>query len=112
MTRSDLKIVHKAVCVAQTKWWHIGLQLGLNISDLDTIKASHHNIEKCFTEMLTLWLKQGYPPPTWSAVAAALRSPTVGEGWLAKQVQRKYLHVSDVTDSGRATKNQEGEFIG
>ena len=59
--------------------------------------------------MLALWLKQVDPPPTWSALVAALQDPTIEEGALAKQVESKYVHqrskTSDVTDSGPATKN-------
>ena len=77
------------------------------MSDLNAIKASHCNsVELCFSEMLTVWLRQGDPPPTWSALAGALRSPTVRCEELAKHVE------SEVTDSGLATEVQVGELIG
>jgi hypothetical protein len=67
-------------------------------------------------EMLTRWLKQVDPPPTWTALVAALQDPTIEEGSLAEQVESKYVHqcseTSDVTDSGPAKViSQEGEVI-
>jgi hypothetical protein len=89
----------------------IGLELNLNICDLDAIRVQNRSdVGQCFTEMLTLWLNQVNPPPTWTQVVAALKEHTINEGKLAEQVERKY--VSDVTDSGPAIETQEGEFFG
>ena len=93
----------------------IGLLLDLKWSNLTAIEAQHRDIERCLTEMLTLWLKQVDPPPTWSSLVAALQHHTIGEGALAEQVESKYIHqcskTSDVTKSGPEIKSQEGEFI-
>ena len=115
MTSKDLKTVRKAVWDARTKWMDIGIELDLSMPDLAAIEAAHRSdIGRCFIEMLTLWLKQVDPPPTWSALVAALKDPIIGYGDLAEQVESKYVHqsskTSDVTDSGPATKSQEGEF--
>ena len=116
LTIEDLKTVKKAVWSARTKWKDIGLELGIIQTDLDAIEAVHRSdIGRCLTEMLARWLKEVNPPPTWSALIAALQDPTIEEGALAKQVEREYVHqcsmTSDVTGSGPATESQEGEFI-
>ena len=111
LTSRDLRTVRRAVWDARTKWMDIGLELDLNMSDLAAIEAVHRaDIGRCFIEMLTVWLKQVDPPPTWTALVAALQDPVIGCGDLAEQVESKY--VSGVTDSDPATENQEGEFIG
>ena len=107
MTISNLKTVRKAVWDARAKWFNIGRELGLSMSNLQAIEVSYNRVEQCFSEMLTLWL-QFDPYPTWSALVDALQSPTVG---------CKELHVpkhlkSEVTDLGPATEVQVGEFIG
>ena len=83
------------------------------MTDLDTIKKDHENINEYFSEMLTLWLKRVNPPPTWSALVEALKEPAVGFEDLARQVEDKFLHqsnsVSDTTDSGQAT-GTTGEY--
>ena len=116
LTIRDLKTVKKAIWDARTKWMDIGLELDIIQPDLDEINSDNRgDTKKCFMEMLTRWLKQVDPPPTWSALVAALQDPAIGEGGLAKEIESKYVHqcskASDVTDSGPATKSQEGEFI-
>jgi hypothetical protein len=112
LTSKDLKTVRKAVWEARTKWMDIGLELDLSISDLTAIEAAYHiDIGRCFIEMLSLWLKQIDPPPTWTAMVAALQEPIIGYGDLAEQVESKYCNkTSDVTDSVPATKSQDGEL--
>ena len=108
MTVRDLKTVRKAVWDARTKWLDIGLELDLNITDLDAIDAEHHgDIGSCFMKMLTLWLKQVDPPPTWSAMIDALKEPIIGFKHLGEEVERKFAPQSskplDTTDAGPAT---------
>ena len=116
MTSKDLSTVRDAVWDVRTKWMNIGIELHLQKPDLDAIEAVHRSdIGRCLTEMLTLWLKQVDPPPTWSVLVAALQHHTIEEGALAEQVESKYIHqcskISDVTESGPEIKSQEGEFI-
>ena len=84
------------------------------MTDLDTINETNHgNVNKCFSEMLTLWLKRVNPPPTWSAMVEALKEPTVGFEDLAEEVDSKFIRqsskASDTTDSGSAT-GTTGEY--
>ena len=102
-----MRTVLDAVWNARQRWFDIGLELDLSVSDLNAIKISNdNNIYKCFHKMLIVWLRRGDPPPTWSALVGTLRSPTVGYEELAKRVE------SDFTDSDSATEVQIGEFIG
>lgn len=110
MTIDDLSTVLEAVGRVRSKWYDIGRQLRLSAFALKTISKQNFNIEDCFRDMLTQWLRQDDPPPTWSALADALRSYAVGEQYLAEQIESKY--ILDVTDSGPATEVQEGESIG
>ena len=115
LTVKDLKTVRKAVWGARTKWMDIGLELDLDVTDLTAIDATHRgDVGRCFIEMLTLWLKQVDPPPTWSTMVAALQEPIIGYGDIAEQVENKYVHqsseASDITDSGPSTESQ-GEIV-
>ena len=113
LTIRDLKIVRNALWDARTKWKDIGLELDMSTTDLEKIEAVHRSdIGGCLIDMLALWLKQVDPPPTWTAIVAALQDRVIGEGGLAEEIESKYVHVSDFTVSGPAPKNQEGEFIG
>ena len=72
----------------------IGIELGLNMTDLDAIETNFgSDPKKCFTKMLTLWLEQVDPLPTQRALVEALRSPTVNLGQLAESVENEDLLV-------------------
>ena len=101
MTIDNLRAVRKAVWDARAAWKDIGIELDLKVTDLDVISETNHgNVNKCFSEMLTLWLKRVSPPPKWSAMVEALKEPAIGFEDLAEQVEHSVL--SDATDSGPA----------
>ena len=81
----DLCKVLRASWEARTKWYYIGLELGIDPETLNTIKGNNDNIDDRFQAMLTAWLKMVDPKPTWEALAEALRSPTVGYEHLAER---------------------------
>ena len=86
----------------------IGLELDLSMADLTAIEAAHRSdIGRCFAEMLTLWLKQVDPIPTWSAMITALQDPTVEFGDLAEQVESKFIYqtTSETLDTIDSTSN-------
>lgn len=86
----DLCTVQTATWSAFSQWYNIGLQLGLSAATLDALRRNHRDIcEDCYTQVLATWLRGDCPRPTWSALAEALRAPTVGMGHLAEQLPRK-----------------------
>ena len=58
-------------------------------------KRCNSDPDECLPEMLDHWLKQVDPPPSWEALAGALKSTPVGEGVLAEQIRQKYCTKSD-----------------
>ena len=89
---ADLKVVRSTLWEARASWRDIGIELNLIVTDLDVIKGDCDGIiDKCFTEMLTQWLKQVDPPPTWSAVVTALKQPVIGKHRLAKQIENMHI---------------------
>lgn len=80
------------------KWFNIGIQLGTSVSALDVIHVSEQgDPDNCITAMIKNWLRSVDIQPTWAALARALRSPTVGCGHLAEQLDtqkgRLVLHA-------------------
>lgn len=74
----------------------IGLELNLAKSDLDALQDRHReNVDKCFTEMLDLWLRTD-PRPTLADLIAALKEKTVGFHQLAEDLEREGLK-EDIT---------------
>ena len=69
-------------------WEDIGLALDLEQGQLSAIRSDHRKSNKCFREMLKLWLNQVEPPPTWSAIIEAIR--ILQHKSLAKVLRKKY----------------------
>ena len=91
LSLDDLVLVYEEVWSARSKWYNIGLGLGIVISDLDKIeRESPHSIEICFRNCLRAWLRGSHQPRTWSPLIKALRSPTVGFAEIADEIEEKY----------------------
>ena len=83
----DLRTVQNKTWNARWKWYHTGIGLDIGVDTLEAINLNHQgNCERCYTLMLTEWLRRANPRPTWSALAEALRSPSVNMRNLAAQI--------------------------
>ena len=91
LTTGDMKKICNSIWDARMKWYNIGIQLEIDTSILDTIKHDNDNVDSCLTAMLTGWLKQTTPSPTWQALVDALQSPMVGFRHLAESIEKKYF---------------------
>ena len=90
LTISDLEKVQSKIWEARTKWYHLGLLLGVPVDTLDVIQYNHPtNCDQCFTDMINVWLRASDLQRTWEALAKALESPQVGQSNLAKQIRSK-----------------------
>ena len=86
----DLKVVRTALWDTCAKWMDIGIELEMKMPHLEAIKSDNSEVGSCLTAMLTNWLKQTTPQPTWKALVNAMKSPTVGYAHLADTIQRTY----------------------
>ena len=83
---NDLRKVQHILWEARTQWYNLGLELNIPPDSLDSIQlANQQNPDYCFRAMLTKWLRE-HQRPTWSALAEALRSPSVGLDHLAEKI--------------------------
>ena len=86
LTTDDLCHVLKTVWEARSKWYYIGLELGISPGTLNAIKKNNNqDPDDCLTAMLEYWLNNGNPKPSWAQLAKALKSPMVGCAQLAKK---------------------------
>ncbi len=75
---------------ANTKWYDIGLQLGVLAHVLDGLRIQYqNNPSDCYREALKEWLNGG--EGSWRGLSQALSSNTVREHKLAKEIDRKLL---------------------
>ena len=72
-------------------WKTIGTLLEIKKSILDKIRADEDGVRDCLQEMLSEWLKQVDPPPTWAALADAVE--TVDE-LKAQEIRTRCVDIS------------------
>ena len=89
LTLKDLGSVRKETFEARSKWYDVGLELGVPVDELDCIQCDHGGEAKdCHLEMLKCWLKAA-DSTTWAALVEALGSDVVGENALARRLEEK-----------------------
>ena len=71
----------------RSKWYDIGVQIGIEIGTLQTIRNDSSDSGEALRELLTYWLKNG--TPTWEALFKALRSRPVEARTVANRLQRE-----------------------
>lgn len=82
--------MNKVAAVIPTKWKLVGLQLGLEQPQLETIEQKHifsHSLVLCFCDVFTEWKKRRTSECSWSTIINVLKSQLVGEAALADQLK-------------------------
>ena len=90
LTSKDLKDIQNVLWDAQKKWFNIGIQLGLDSVKLEAIKCNCTDVEDRFTKMLSEWLVQVDPEPTWDRLVSALKARPVDCKQIAREIEQKY----------------------
>ena len=86
LSPNDLPKVQNTIWEARVQWYNLGLGLGITPDSLDAIElANIGKPDRCFRAMLTQWLREHHQP-SWSTLAEALRSQSVGLCHLAEQI--------------------------
>ena len=84
----NLPKVRALIHNACPNWYDLGLELGVKEVTLQIIKSDcNSEVEPCFREMLSAWLKMTNPRPTWEGMLAALEWPYIKCEELADQVR-------------------------
>ena len=85
LSTKNFKEVINAVWPARLHWYLIGVQLDLQIVQLNIIRQNHHRIpDECIVDMLQTWLNQ--EGATWKELISALKHETVGCGQVASSI--------------------------
>ena len=91
LSLSQLGEVVRLLWSARLKWHNLGLELGIHETELQVIKANHPNdVEACFREMLSHWLKMIQPAPSYQTLVEACSRPSVKCYKLASEIAKKY----------------------
>ena len=103
LSLDDLAKIIEDVHDAVDKWHNIGIQLGLHESELKSIESNYPRQNDRLREMICKWLQNKVA--TWGKMVRALKSRTVGEGYLAEQLESKYcVPLQRITLTSATTK--------
>ena len=86
------ELLNQLHCVAY-KWYDIGLFLKPKIAcgTLENIRSNYRGVPRdCLRAMLSCWLKEDNPKPSWEGVVAALKESFIGEKELAQTLEVTY----------------------
>ena len=89
LTEHHLKYLLEDTIDAETKWYFIGLYLGLTPATLDAIGQNFKMCNEQYKEVLYKWL-QSRVTPTMRKLIEALESNTVKKESLATRLRTKY----------------------
>ena len=103
LKEEDLSDVQDELWEARSKWYNIGLCLGIPPSDLDVIEKDGRDTATCFRNMLLKWLREG-KNCTWEALIKALSSPSVGHTTVANSIQQNRCQMA----SDKASAESKG----
>ena len=98
-----VKVLDLVLDVA-SKWYELGLQLGVKESDLKAIEHDYgdRGVKRCLSEMLSVWLKMIDPRPSWEALLLSVSHSTVENPTLAREIRQK-LQMQSEGVQGSAT---------
>ena len=86
LSSGDLHTVLNLTWDARSKWYNIGLNVGIPVGTLKAVNKTHRgDCDECYTAMLDEWLRN-HPSPTWRALEDALRAPSVKMNHIAEQL--------------------------
>lgn len=100
LTTQDLRIVRNAVYNTASKWYDLGLELGISPNRLDTIKKTNDDPHDCLRDMLSQWLSDGESTSTWEALSHALRNQAVGFSYIAEKILREKCGILKEESNG------------
>ena len=96
------------------KWCEIGIQLGIEFSELKSFEMSPTGTtpSTLLSEVLSYWISECTDVPvTWESLITVLKSPSVDENVLAERMHSKYCQndVEEVKSKANGKPVHEGE---
>ena len=102
-SEQDIRLLTDILAGCSSKWWEIGISLGLPSDELRSIAMFHMNASiRCLNSVLTSWVMLKFPhatPPKLESLEAALHSRTVGLGREANSLKESIIQSTGAKTS-------------
>ena len=73
------------------KWYHIGVQLGLETATLNGIELCHPtDVKRRLNDVFNEWMCRCEVNATWMTLIEILRSESIGERQLANELEKSF----------------------
>ena len=99
----NLKKLCNLLTDARPNWFKLGFQLDIQLTELTIIEINRKDVDACYIEMLSTWLKMIDPQPSWDGLLTALEHDSVKCGKLADGLREKYGIPRQPTTTSAAT---------
>ncbi|CAI8020168.1 hypothetical protein GBAR_LOCUS12066 [Geodia barretti] len=91
---SDL--ANRVAAIIPGKWVQVAIQLEIGMGAIDAVRRDKRECFEQFTAILDIWERSSSPPFTWNTLVSVLKSPSVNENALARELEREFC-CGDVT---------------
>ena len=98
LCEDDLWALYKALYPARNNYKKLGLQIGVKMSEIESVERKENDTSDRLLEILKIRLRKG-DPLTWNDIDAALREECVGEVSTANAIKNKYGHLYNIFGS-------------
>ena len=79
--------MNRVAARCMNKWKHVGVQLEIEDAQLKSIRSSCETDQQlCFMEVFDHWKGNGNPPYTWTTIINVLKTPSVCEEKVARDL--------------------------
>ena len=80
-------LLNRVASRARDKWDMVGLQLGIEEQQLNTISMEHRDPIRRYSNVFSLWKNKADQPYTWRTIVGVLRAPIVERENLAIEIE-------------------------
>lgn len=90
-------LANRVAAVIPGKWMQVAIQLEIEMGAIDAVGRDKHDCFQQFMAILDVWKRSSSPPFTWNTLVNVLKSPSVNEKVLAKELEHDFCAGVDVT---------------
>ena len=86
-------LANRVAAIIPSKWVQVAIQLEIGMGAIDAIRRDKHECFEQFMAILDIWERSSSPPFTWNTLVSVLKSSSVNEKVLAKELEREFCGV-------------------
>ena len=68
----------------------VAIQLEIGMGAIDAVRGDNRKCFQQFMAILDIWERSSSPPFTWNTLVTVLKSPSVNENALARELERQF----------------------